>query len=697
MRFQREMRAVGALDHPGIIRATDAGEVDGTHFLVTELVDGVDLSQLIEQLGPLPVGAACEAICQVADALQHVHEHGLVHRDIKPTNLMVDSAGQVKILDLGLALLGTPHGADATATGSVERSAAFMSPERLFDTRSGDIRSDIYSLGCTLFYLLAGTPPFDGDDYRTITPKLAADAQFVPTALNNCRSDVPPRVEEAIERMMAKDPASRFRSPAEVVEHLREFAEGGLGSLSARASQQPVCLAINDQKTCPPPFSPPVPTTADPLAPVATAGLLGGLRSKRRLRPVLFWVAVVLAIAGGLAAAIQLSNSWRPSAGTNIQAPAISAAAPTRNASVAVVQPTERDSPAPQTDTFIGHTQHVLDLDLSHDGQWLLSGAADATVRLWDVATAQQIHEMRGHTNYVATVCFVSDGQEAISGGNDHTLRRWDLATGEQLMTYKGHASVVTSLTVSHDGQSFLSGSFDALINMWDRDQPLPEAVFGYRDASDSLRVTQLSDLNSLDGHISWVRSVAFAGDSTKFISAGNEALLAIWDVATGTIAHRLVGHTQPITRALFLPGDQRVVSASLDSTIRLWNADNGQLLQTFSGLSCSGRVPCRLARWPAVSRDGRGQVPFRVSFVGRPTLTLRRGAFSCWGGPLGTERRQPVLCRRRPQRAQVARARGRRQLGTAPVGCESTSKSFCTSRLTRGRRLVQFPMLPSP
>lgn len=150
-RFQREMEAVGRLDHPNLVRAHDAGESDGQHYLVMEYLDGRHLGQVVRALGPLPLADACEIVRQAAIGLQYAHEHGLVHRDVKPSNLMLTAEGQVKVLDLGLARLTgdqTPCD-DATGTGQVMGTGDYIAPEQGQDTRRADRRSDVYSLGCT--------------------------------------------------------------------------------------------------------------------------------------------------------------------------------------------------------------------------------------------------------------------------------------------------------------------------------------------------------------------------------------------------------------------------------------------------------------------------------------------------------------------------------------------------------------------
>ena len=176
VRFHREMEAVGKLDHFNLIRATDAGEDHGVHFLAMEYVEGVDAARLSQACGPLPVADACDLVRQAAVGLQCADEHGLVHRDVKPSNLMVTPAGRVKVLDLGLALLHAAADEAGELTGSNQwmGTADYMAPEQGLDAHGVDIRADVYSLGCTLYKLLAGKAPFGGSDYNTPFKKMEA-------------------------------------------------------------------------------------------------------------------------------------------------------------------------------------------------------------------------------------------------------------------------------------------------------------------------------------------------------------------------------------------------------------------------------------------------------------------------------------------------------------------------------------------
>jgi serine/threonine protein kinase len=227
-RFHVEMQAVGRLAHPHVVHAYDAGPVGGTYFLAMEYVEGVNLQRLVEERGPLPLMQASDYVRQAALGLQHVLENGLVHRDVKPANLMVTAQstagfrwGQVKILDLGLARLHAAERARSsgalTQTGQVMGTADYMAPEQALDPHQVDIRTDLYSLGCTFYFLLAGHPPFAGGSFmQRMNRHLEEEAP----PLASVRRDVPAELSNIIGRLMAKDPARRFATPADLAQSL---------------------------------------------------------------------------------------------------------------------------------------------------------------------------------------------------------------------------------------------------------------------------------------------------------------------------------------------------------------------------------------------------------------------------------------------------------------------------------------------
>ncbi|WP_339746084.1 serine/threonine-protein kinase [uncultured Rubinisphaera sp.] len=219
LRFQREIRALSRLSHPNIVTAFDADESDGTSFLVMEYVAGVDLAALVKKNGAMSVPEAMNCILQAARGLDYAHREGVIHRDIKPQNLLLSREGQLKILDLGLARLDQDSMPEAclTETGSMMGTVDFMAPEQAMNTHTADARSDIYSLGSTLFYLLNGTTMYSG---TTLVEKLFAHRdQPIP--------DLPEEVGhplcEIYQSMVAKDPENRFHSMQEVIQSLEEL------------------------------------------------------------------------------------------------------------------------------------------------------------------------------------------------------------------------------------------------------------------------------------------------------------------------------------------------------------------------------------------------------------------------------------------------------------------------------------------
>ncbi len=218
-RFRREGRAAGALDHPNIVRAYDIDQDDNLHFLVMEWVDGTNLQDLVKKFGPLDPVRAAHYVYAAAAGLQYAHERGLIHRDIKPGNVLIDRSGVVKILDLGLARI--THDTDDQLTRqndeNVLGTADYLAPEQALDSHTVDIRADIYSLGATFYFLLSGSPPFPEG---SVAQKLIWHQNRVPRPLKALRPDAPDELVAVIDKMMAKDQDKRYQTPAEVLQAL---------------------------------------------------------------------------------------------------------------------------------------------------------------------------------------------------------------------------------------------------------------------------------------------------------------------------------------------------------------------------------------------------------------------------------------------------------------------------------------------
>jgi formylglycine-generating enzyme required for sulfatase activity len=218
-RFHREMEAVGQLASPNIVTAYDAGEADGLDFLAMEYVEGQNLSQTVRANGPLPVAQALDCILQAARGLAHAHAAGIIHRDVKPSNLLRDAAGTIKVLDLGLAHFLAD---EALHESSIAGTIGYLPPERLTDPTHADARTDVYGLGCTLYFLLTGKVPYDA---ATPAEVLAAHRDRPVPSLCEARPDCPAAVDALFRRMIAKAPADRPASMQAVIQEVERLLQ----------------------------------------------------------------------------------------------------------------------------------------------------------------------------------------------------------------------------------------------------------------------------------------------------------------------------------------------------------------------------------------------------------------------------------------------------------------------------------------
>jgi len=244
-RFRREVQAAAKLDHPNIVSAYDAEKIGELHLLVMEYVDGVSVDVLGKQQGRLPVATACRIIRQAALGLEHAHQHGMVHRDIKPQNLMMTTDGRIKILDFGLARVRRPEAPDKsslTADQMAMGTPDYIAPEQAKNSRTVDARADIYGLGCTFYELLVGHPPFPKD---SCAETIAAHLTEEPPPIESVRNDVPAPVLQILRRMLAKNPDDRIQSASEVAQ----------------------VLAAHSGEIHPPPVTAPSPSIRSPVPP----------------------------------------------------------------------------------------------------------------------------------------------------------------------------------------------------------------------------------------------------------------------------------------------------------------------------------------------------------------------------------------------------------------------------------------------
>jgi hypothetical protein len=621
-RFHREAEAVARLGHPNIVAALDASEYGGLHFLAMEYVDGTDLAGLVRAQGPLAVDRAIECVTQAARGLGAAHAEGIYHRDIKPSNLILDTGGRVKILDLGLArfesqadLLGSAE-ADPSLTrpGDLMGTVAFMSPEQAYNAQDADHRSDIYSLGCTLYFLLTARPPYSG-----VTPMaclLAHREQPIPS-LRAVRPEAPQRLDLVLGRMLAKSPEDRHPSTDAVIADL----ESCLGP-EPEADPVPVPVPV-------PVPGPAVSPPADPTTEVATATTSG---SRLPLR------GVALAAAGGLLGAIVMGmgGRWwvRPretaaaNAGLEAAAPIGSPGEPgapatgPENAPPPASRPAEAASEEPRPIETVGEVHRFRDMGnvrvegiaVSADGGQALTAGDDGRVRCWEVSTGSEIRAPFVHDEAVLAVTFSPDGLYALSGGRDRLARIWDLTSGRVIRRFAGHEKAIFSVAYSPDGRRVLTGGGDGTVRLWDvptqvqvdrrvHDDSVTAVAFspdGRRALSGSDdRTVRLWDLEDAGGKAirrfearAQVQCVAYSPGGDRALSGGSDGALTLWDLAggPGPMIRRLDARGDWIRCVSFLPDGRHAVAGTEGGKLILWDLEGEREVEVHPPL----KVPAR-------------------------------------------------------------------------------------------------------
>jgi serine/threonine protein kinase/WD40 repeat protein len=554
-RFEREMAAVARLDHPNIVRAHDAGVVDGTHFLVMELVDGVDLSALLKQRGPLPIADACELIRQAALGLAHAHEHDMIHRDVKPSNLMLTRKGELKILDLGLARLrhspademaafpasdseaaldDTKPLHDITVTNHVMGTLDYMSPEQCDDSRDVDGQSDIYSLGATLYKLLTDSSPYAEQSDETFARRYDAirNGRTVRVALR--RPDIPGGLADVIHRMLSRSKEDRFATAQEVATAIAPFCQG--------ADLQ--CLATGEKRSA-----------AAPECKATPAGSFLGYRG---------WLAAIACGMLGLAAVAGILATITTPTGE--------------------LQITVDDAIRDQVSVIA--TKDGKTVTIAQDDEWtvqLQEGVWNLSVEADDV----RAHLDRGRVTIVkkeTTVVDVSFLPQKTTGTRPREPVTTDVPDLSDVVEAGGDASppsskVVDSQTIitlkedvgpvaySPDGKLLATASCK---NSWDR--PIDTSIYVWSTDDGKL-------VRTLEGSHHWVHGLAFSPDGSQLATAGFDRTVRLWDLRT---PHKpptvLKDHRNSLYHVAFSPDGRKLASASEDHVVNIWDIGSHQV-----------------------------------------------------------------------------------------------------------------------
>lgn len=535
-RFRREALASERLQHPSIVRVIEADLEGATPFLALEFVPGITLQKLVEQTGPLPLGQACDFIRQAAVGLQHADEQRLVHRDVKPANLMIVAPDGlplpprpvVKILDMGVARLSQLSDTDAALTtltrdGSVIGTPDYIAPEQLEDPRNVDIRADLYSLGCTFYFLLTGEVPFPGG---SLVQKLDRHRWQTAPAVTQVRPEVPAALAAVVRRLTAKHPDDRYQTPAELVAALESLLRTG----ELPGGHQTLSLT--------------------------TRHILHGHAGA--VSAVTFSADGATVVSGGIDGTLRL---WDAASGAELSRPGSAkhrvsclAVVPTTGHILAGQGVTVRAyDPQQRRELFrlAGHNDAVRCLAVSADGRRALSGGDDRTVRLWDLDRGREIERFAKHRAGVTGVVFAPDGRHYLSCSHDQTLRLWELPGGREIRSFPVPRGSVLCLALSADGQQLFSGHFDTTLRLWD--------------------VASGREMRRFAGHRQMVGGVVLL-DNRQVLSASHDQTLRVWDIDSGAELGVAQGHAGPVSAVALSPAGDLLASGAGDGVIRLWH-----------------------------------------------------------------------------------------------------------------------------
>ncbi len=592
-RFYQEVQLAATLSHPNIVLAYDAGPAGSNHYFAMEYVEGIDLARLVKEQGRLPVPQACDYVRQAALGLQHAHERGLVHRDVKPANLLVSRApvktdvatcptaaatargDVVKLLDMGLARLQGGGDTGMTRLGAVIGTPDYIAPEQALNSKSADIRADLYSLGCSLYYLLTGRPPFIGNE---LTEVLLQHQMEKPVPLAERGVKAPEGVQAILDTLMAKHPDERYQTPAELVEALTPFCREGTLAASAFNSLRDTGRAENDWASL---------TLDDDREKGRSGRSAGGARTDelprrgrkkagKEVRAVeesgdrkkQLWL--LAAVGGGIGVLLALgllaAGLWwkagQAPADRLAQAPP--ATQPIRKVPEPVsdgdkpTPPNDGDKPAPSdggnpappppdggqpvlppkgdgnpsappdvpalppadvpvaagTGTVIlpQNKGMALALAFAPDGKRAVVGSFQ--VRLWDVEHNKELHDFGGtRFNGVRAFSWSADGRRILAGGERGQVLLLDAAKGTVVMTFTGHVTQVHAVALSPDGYHAVTGAGGPVL----KDNQFvkgPDGKLVYEDTDVRLwEVATGKELSRFRGPIGPVAAVAFSAD----------------------------------------------------------------------------------------------------------------------------------------------------------------------------------------
>jgi tRNA A-37 threonylcarbamoyl transferase component Bud32 len=546
VRTLREARAAARLHHQGIVTVYDVVQFDDVPWTVMEFVSGPSLQEVMTRDGRLPWEQVAALGADLADALAHAHAAGVIHRDLKPGNVLL-AGNRTVLTDFGIARI-LDATTQLTAAGTLIGTPHYMAPEQV---EGESIRApvDLWALGATLYTMVEGCPPFDGP---TLTAVLAAILTRPPSTPQHAGPMAP-----VISALLSKAPSQR-PDAATLTRQLTALLRPGPATLAARSPAMAPPAAVSTVVPTARQESPFRAAVLDghgarvhsvafsPNGRVLASGCDQGVRPDGSLvkggRRVRLWDTAsqtcTAALTGpeGAATCVTFSPEGGMLASGNSGQPV----------HLWRLGGRLRKSPVTLTDDT-----DVMSVAFSPDGALLATGNCHKTVRLWDVATRTCLATLSGHGGWVHSVAFDPGGRVLATGSGDHTIRLWDVAARRCLSALPGHGEIVREVAFSPDGAILASGSVDNTIRLWDMTTHTCVAV--------------------LTDDFTPVFALAFSPDGSLLASGGPDSTVRLWDLATRTRIVTLTGHAKAVTSVAFSPDGSTLASGSDDTTVRLW------------------------------------------------------------------------------------------------------------------------------